>query len=586
MKFTNLFGVSLLISFTCLGQIPCENGMAGNYPCRNVDLLAHIPLEGLETGMANDIWGWTDPSSGYEYVIVGTYDGASFVDISDPINPVYLGMLPDHSLAQSASSKLFHDEKSAWRDVKVFQNHAYIVGEEENQGVQIFDLTQLRDVVNPPVIFTESGHYDGVGNSHNMVINENSGFGYAVGSTRNSDSGVGGLHIIDLSDPINPAFVSSYHESGYVHDAQCVIYNGPDQDYDQKEICFCSNATNFAIVDVDNKNDITLISRNFYETSAYTHQGWLTTDHRFFLMNDEGDERDPQDPSNTRTYVWNVEDLDHPYIAGIYLHGTASIDHNLYTKGNTVYQSNYTAGLRVLDSEQVQYGLLREKGYFDTHPQNNFNEFNGSWSNYPYFESGVIAVTDIAGGLFLVRENYQESYIIHQPEYTEACLGDMASLVVEVGGGSPVYQWQMYDGSEFSDLSTEDVYEGMNTYSLVLSNATLDQNGLLFRCKVTSKNGEEVFTEPAGFSVRDCTLDIPESKNMSLFPNPTSDLIQLTNGTTGTYHIISISGRIVSSGELTTQTPQIDLATIPKGLYLFQLKTPNGTFINSKFRKI
>ena len=67
------------------------------------------------------------------------------------VNPVYLGKLPTHT------------SSTTWRDVKVYNNYAFIVSEAGGHGMQVFDLTRLRDVANPPETFTEDAHYDGFG---------------------------------------------------------------------------------------------------------------------------------------------------------------------------------------------------------------------------------------------------------------------------------------------------------------------------------------------------------------------------------------------------------------------------------------
>ena len=149
---------------------PCVNGMAGIFPCEDVDLQAHMPLSDIGGGQGTDIWGWTDPTTSKEYAIIGRTSGTSFIDISDPVNPIYLGNLPTHTVI------------SDWRDVKVYKNHAYIVSEAGGHGLQIFDLTQLASVAAPPATFTNSAHYGAFGNAHNIVINEDTGFAYAVGT--------------------------------------------------------------------------------------------------------------------------------------------------------------------------------------------------------------------------------------------------------------------------------------------------------------------------------------------------------------------------------------------------------------------
>jgi choice-of-anchor B domain-containing protein len=84
-----------------------------------------------------------------------------------------------------------------------------------------------------------------------------------------------------------------------------------------------------------------------------------------------------------------------------------SIDHNQYIKGDYVYQANYTSGLRILNLNNIAEGTLEEDAYFDTFPAGNRVEYNGAWSNYPYFESGVVIVSDVTNGLFILRPNLE-----------------------------------------------------------------------------------------------------------------------------------------------------------------------------------
>ncbi|MCH7892209.1 MAG: hypothetical protein IH921_11970, partial [Gemmatimonadetes bacterium] len=79
------------------GQVDCEGGTADAFTCSDLDMLSFLSVADLGGGRGvevNDVWGWTDPDSGREYALVGRYDGTSFVDVSDPVNPRYLGDLP------------------------------------------------------------------------------------------------------------------------------------------------------------------------------------------------------------------------------------------------------------------------------------------------------------------------------------------------------------------------------------------------------------------------------------------------------------------------------------------------------------
>ena len=487
-------------------QIPCEDGKADVFDCNNFDLQAHVTANELladaipdnsgEDNRINDIWGWTDPTTDKEYALVGMVNGTSFVDISDPINPIILGVLREHNFDKSAR----HDgAKSIWRDIKVYSDHAYIVSEDPEHGIQVFDLTDLRDVdmASIPVFFNEAGHYDGVGKVHNIVINETTGYAYAVGANSGDQTcTVGGLHMIDLSDPANPVYAGCYDDDGYTHDAQCVIYNGPDTDYVGQEICFNSNENTITFVDVTDKSNPVQLARESYEGVQYTHQGWLTEDHRYFISNDELDEL--RTGINTTTFIWDVQDLENPTLIGTHVHETKSIDHNLYVVGDLLYESNYSSGLRVFDLVNIADGELNEIGFFDTYLSHNDADWFGSWSNYPYFESGNIVVSDISNGLFIVKP---KDIIVTGDEDIFTCVGKHLNFPVRIFGKNLTYRWQVDDGTGFVDIDTEnnvlhnERYKNQATMSLHAHELLLNQDGYKFRCFIKEEDGTEHVTE-------------------------------------------------------------------------------------------
>jgi choice-of-anchor B domain-containing protein len=220
--------------------------------------------------------------------------------------------------------------------------------------------------------------------------------------------------MFNIQDPTNPSFAGCFSNDGYTHDAQCVNYNGPDADLQGKEICFNANEDTVTIVDVTDKSNPVQISRTGYSGSAYTHQGWLTEDQTYFLLDDELDEQNFG--HNTRTRVWNVSDLDNPVIDNTFDGTTPSIDHNQYIKGNFSYQADYRAGLRILDISNI--GAPVEVAYFDIYPADDNAQFNAAWSNYPYFESGTVIVSGIEQGLFILQPNLQTGPVDNAPSVT------------------------------------------------------------------------------------------------------------------------------------------------------------------------
>jgi choice-of-anchor B domain-containing protein len=375
-------------------QASCTNGQAGPYHCDGIDLLAIVPTAEIGLGTVSDLWGWTDPVTGHEWAIVTTGFGVAFVDVTTPTSPIVAARMP---------IQREDPDRELWRDVKVYEDRAYVVTEHGGYGMHVFDLTRLRDIPPSPlgtVMRVSADHvYDGFGKAHNIAINDETGYAYAVGT----DTCDGGLHMIDLKRP-EPTFVGCFAEDGYTHDVQCVIYRGEHARYRNKEICFASNEDTVTIVDVTSKANPKLLSRTTYDTASYTHQGWLTPDHGWFIFGDETDEMTGT-TVGTATYILRVDDLEDPGEVATYTHDTLSIDHNLYVRDDLVYEANYTAGIRVLrwSDELLEQGELEPVAYLDTAPAADVPAFAGTWTVYPFFESGTLITSDFNTGLVVAR---------------------------------------------------------------------------------------------------------------------------------------------------------------------------------------
>ena len=379
-------------------NVLCDDGQAEVFDCGLVDLASFLPNEemGMNRGVRlSDVWGWTDPDTGIEYGLIGHLEGTAFIDLSIPSSPRYLGTLP----------RTKGSPGSTWRDIKVYKDHAFIVADGAREhGMQIFDLTQLRGLVDTPAEFETTARYDRIHSAHNIVINEETGFAYVVGVSTGGETCGGGLHMIDIREPLHPVFAGCFadHTTGNSHDAQCVIYSGPDSEYTGREICFSANETAISISDVTDKENPVAIGTGSYPDATYVHQGWLTEDHSYFFQNDELDEMyDKVD--KTRTLIWDVSDLSDPIMIREFYGPTSASDHNLYINGNLMYQTNYKSGLRIIDVSSPEDPI--EIGYFDTTPHGTDEAgFDGTWSSYPYFESGIIVVTSIREGVFVLKK--------------------------------------------------------------------------------------------------------------------------------------------------------------------------------------
>lgn len=378
----------------------CENGFAAGFECHEVDLLSHLPPDAVGgAGRLNDVWGWHDPQSGREFALLGRNDGTAFVEVTDPVNPVFRAFLPTHSTL------------SATRDIKVLDGYAYIVADlAQNHGIQIVDLRRLLDNTVSGEIAADA-HYDGITSAHNIAINTDSGRGYVTGDLSQTGCS-GGLHMIDLAVPLRPTSIGCARDSmtgnndpGYTHDVQCVTYGGPDARFLGREICIASNETHVSVLDVTNPAVPSVLGRGTYPAVGYVHQGWFSDDQRYFFQNDEFDEYEQS--ARTKTMIWDMEDLTDPVVAVIFEAETASVDHNLYISGTTMVQANYGSGVRFLDVTNPLQPV--ETGYLDTSPA----DFGGAWTAYPYLPSGVVLVSSISEGLFMVRpSDWQPTHVV------------------------------------------------------------------------------------------------------------------------------------------------------------------------------
>jgi len=612
-------------------QTPCVGGMAGSYPCNGYDLQAHIPLSTFNASSSNDSWGWTDPQDGKEYALVGLNNGTAFIDISDPINPVYLGKLPTHT------------SSTTWRDVKVYNNYAFVVSEAGGHGMQVFDLTRLRSVASPPETFTEDAHYDGFGSAHNIVINEDTGYAYGVGTNSYS----GGAHFINIQDPLNPVGEGGYSGSGYSHDAQVIIYNGPDTDYTGQELYIGSNENHVAVVDVTDKNNPILISSATYTNDSYTHQGWFTEDQKYFIVGDELDEQNFG--FNTKTITLDFTDLDNPQFHFEHFGATPAIDHNGYTKGNEYYVANYTAGMRVLDISDIDNQSYSEIGFFDTYPPNDNANFDGSWNVYPYFESGNIIISNyLTGGFFIVKSASSDTVdpiAVCQDITAELDeTGQIIIVALDVDGGSSDDSGSFTLSIDQNTFTCADI--GTNTVVLTVSDpsgntdtctATItveDNLAPVITCPsdstVNYDSGQSYYTLPdysgnglvsatdncsiildisqnpipgtqltigvhtISFESTDfegntgtCSFDITIEEELntsnfdfinglSIYPNPTSNLITVdsSNELLTSITIFDISGKqLYSENNINSTIETIDISSFSEGVYFIQLNT-------------
>jgi choice-of-anchor B domain-containing protein len=361
-------------------------GMQGDFAASGITLRGWISLPEFAPQIAsgNDCWGYVSPS-GREYALMGLSHGTGFVEVTDPGEPVQLALIAGAN--------------SLWRDIKVYEDHAYAVSE-GGSGIQVVDMSQIDSGIVTLVNTITTG---GATPTHNVAIDEVSGYLYRCGGDGN------GLRIYALKPTAqapgatksNPVFVGAWPDR-YVHDAEIVTYTfGP---YAGRTIAFCCSGfnngwveTGLDVLDVTDPANIIDLDREFYPQAAYSHQCWLSEDRQYLYLDDEVAGSDFN--LNSRTIIINVADPGNVSYVAQSFNSSPAVTHNVYVKDNLLFAANYRSGLRVFSLDNPTAPV--EVAYFDTWPTDDGKSYNGLWSSYPYFPSGTIIGSDLERGLFI-----------------------------------------------------------------------------------------------------------------------------------------------------------------------------------------
>lgn len=304
----------------------------------------------------NDIWGYVD-SQGREYAIIGAENGTYFVNITNPAQPVQVGYITGPN--------------SIWRDIKTHSHYAYITteGTGTGQGLQIVDMSNLPNSVT--LVNTVTTWFN---RAHNLYIDN--GFAYVVGT----NSG-GGMHILDLANPVAPVRKALYNTSGYIHDVY--VYN---------DTAYVAGEDTYDVVNLQNKTAPARLSMSAALSGIYAHSGWLTEDKRYFIGAEEFNVRD--------ITVWDLQDRNNwdLKVSQWQMPGNSPV-HNIFVKGNFAHISYYKDGYVVLDISNPLNPV--KVGQYDTYPGTS-GTYEGAWGAYPYLPSGNIIVSDISTGLYIL----------------------------------------------------------------------------------------------------------------------------------------------------------------------------------------
>ncbi|MEM9057591.1 MAG: choice-of-anchor B family protein [Pseudomonadota bacterium] len=430
-----LAGLALIAQASAFAQgtepTACTDGFAGEFPCDGVDFLSFLSIAELggdaDTKVAN-VWGWEDPADGREYVLLGLTDSTAFIDVTEPTAPRLVGKLP----TQTTDSK--------WRDIKTYRDHAFIIADVPSvHGMQVFDLGLLRNAnAAAPATFAADAHFTGFGDAHNLYINRESGFAYVVRTTT-PELCNGALYMVDIREPLSPAFAGCVEDGGLASDSYCVTYRGDDVAYRGRELCVIASDDDLIVADVTDKTAPVTLATLGYANIARAHNAWFSASHNHFITVDMNDELNTG--ANTRVFSWDLRDVDNPTLIGVYDGPTGASDHNVWLRGDKAYVGNFRAGVRILDASGLEDGVLEQEAFFDMIPSDdNPGHIGGAWAVYPFFASRTLAVADKEAGLYLLRQQRAEALTL-----------DLAYTMAD--GSTGKQSLTLFDDSSFDDAA-------------------------------------------------------------------------------------------------------------------------------------
>ncbi len=357
---------SIFLRFFIFLSIFCASIVFGQSDLTFISQTDYVALH--NTGL-NDVWGYVD-EQGNEYAIVGTEDGTSIMNVSDPANPFEVFWLPG--------------ENSIWRDPSVFGDYAFISTEAE-EGLTIIDLSPLpesNELVSS--LFTgESGlSWQSAHNCHA----DDAGYLYVFGA----NYGEGGVLIYDVNTtPMNPTFVGAF-DNWYVHDG--VAFG------DTLYLAHVNDGF-LSIVDISDRFNPQLLGTKITPDS-FTHNIWPSDNREVVYTTDELP--DSFIAAYDITDVNNIIELDRVQSSP----GQNVIPHNTFVQNDYLITSYYVDGITIHDAKHPQN--LIEVAAYDTYPGQT-PTYDGSWGVYPYLPSGIILASDRSEGLYVLQPDYQRA---------------------------------------------------------------------------------------------------------------------------------------------------------------------------------
>jgi len=364
-----------------------------------------LPTNGLG-GSYTDVYGVA--INGGEYAVIGSTMGTHIIDVSNPTQSYEAAFVPGAQQYSVTHRDFFH-----------MDHYLYGVCDQGTSTLQIIDISNLPNSVN--VVYDSDSL---IATSHNMFIDTLNKKLYST----NGD-------VLDISNPISPNFLFNMGFS--CHD----LYVDNDTGY------FNCGGNGLQIYEMTTNSPQYVGSLTSYPHQGGNHSGWKKDN--IYTLADEN--------HGYSLKMIDVSDLNNLQVIALFNSevDSMSIPHNLIIRDNFVYVSYYHDGLQIFDITDPAAPI--KAGYYDTYLPDNHNGFAGNWGVDPLLPSGIILVSDVQSGLFVLEFDYNPQSI---------CEGDSILFDTSFVSNQDLYLTNTLDSMGYVDILVMELSIDSNSSSI------------------------------------------------------------------------------------------------------------------------
>ena len=318
--------------------------------------------------------GWVDTSNGREYAIMGSSrPGTYIIEVTNPTAPVLRHYIPGIGNAN----------KSIWHEYQTYGKYLYIVSDDAGPNTfQIADMSYLPDSVH--LVRNDSSIFK---RSHTIFIDGNKLYCGSVDRVGVPDAS---MAVYSLTDPETPQLLRRLNDDhpfiSWVHDM-----------FVRNDTVYASCGSQGLYIYKFNSNNTFTLLGNLPSNGNYNHSSFLSDDGTLLINCDEV-------PDGIPVRLVDVTDVTNPGIYTTFISNTGATPHNPYIKNGKAVIAYYQDGVQIYNIDNPANPV--RIGYFDTHPQNISGypnpAYQGAWGAYTDLPSGVLLVSDMQLGLFVL----------------------------------------------------------------------------------------------------------------------------------------------------------------------------------------